>query len=551
MSISEQKTKSKSAVGLFFSGVFVLTLANVLVKAVGLISKIILNRVVGSVGAGYYSSAYEIYAYLYVISTSGLPVALSIMISKCRAKGKYKEAKRIYDLALALFLVIGITFSLLMIAFADKIALMIGARETRLCIVAIAPTMLFICISSCLRGYFQGFQLMHPTAISQIIEAISKVAVGVMLALFAKSKGYPDYVVAACTVFGVTLGVFLGMIYLYVKKLKFNEEKYFFCVSEENNEDKKALIKELFKIAVPITLSSSVLSLTTVIDTLMVQNRLLAYGMNDLSIKIYYGDYTSLVISMFNLPTILFYPIVNALVPLISATKEKGDEAKNEAIRCQSLRIVTLISVPCAVGLGFFSYPILDLLMFKSDSVKRASPWLSIVAVSVIFLGIIATTNAFLNTSGKQKLPVISMGVGALGKLLSNYLLLGKIGIWGAPISTVICYILAAALNVLFVVKYVGKLPPINKIFTVPIFNAIFSIGLSAVIYLGLTHVIAAKLATVIAIFIAVLLYALLSLKFKVITEDDILMLPKGNKILKLLYKYNIITRNRTKCIKK
>lgn len=550
MDINNQKTSPKSAIGMFFSGVFILTLANILVKAVGLVSKIVLNRVVGSVGAGYYSSAYEIYAYLYVISTSGLPVALSIMVSKSRAKGKFKEAKKIFDIALIVLLIIGIVFSMLMIIFANQIAEFIGAEQTTLCIISIAPTMLFICLSSCMRGYFQGYQLMQPTAISQIIEASAKVGIGVLFALWAKDKGYPDYTVAAFTILGVTVGVLLGMIYLYIKKLFFKDKNYnleYLVIEDEKVKSNKQILKELFLIAIPITLSSSVLSLTTIIDTLMVQNRLITYGMSELSVRIYYGDYTSLVISMFNMPTILFYPIANALVPLISATREKGDVKKSEEIRELSLRIITLIAVPCAVGLGVFSYPILDLLMFKQDSVARAAPWLSIAAVSVIFLGIIATTNAFLNTAGRQKLPIISMLIGATAKLISNYFLLGKIGILGAPISTVICYLLAASSNIYFTVKYVGKLPNVKKIFGLPILSSILSIGTSAIVYLMLISFLSSKFATILSIIIAIFLYLFTSLKLKSITADDILLLPNNEKIFKIFSKIGIFTKNRTK----
>ena len=446
-----EKSKSNSASKLFFTGVFVLTIANVLVKAVGLVSKIVLNRVVGSIGAGYYSSAYEIYAYLYVISTAGLPVALSILVSRCRARGRFKEAKKIFEISFMVFLVIGLIFSSLMIVFSDQIADFIGAPQTSLCIVSIAPTMLFVCLSSCMRGYFQGYQLMQPTGISQLIEATCKVGIGVAFSFWAKKQGFPDYKVAAYTILGVTVGVLLGMIYLYIKKLFFQDKTYNLEYSAFENDEIRSnrdILKELFKIAIPITLSSSVLSLTTIIDTLMVQNRLLSSGMNEIAVRVYYGDYTSLVISMFNLPTIFFYPIASALVPLISATKEQGDEAKNEKIRSMSLKVITLISMPCAIGLGVFSYPILDLLMFKEASVERAAPWLSIASVSVLFLGIIAATNTFLNASGKQRLPIISMLFGAAAKLISNYFLLGKVGMMGAPISTVICYVCASTLNV-------------------------------------------------------------------------------------------------------
>ena len=326
-------TKKRSAKNLFFSGVIILTVANILVKSVGLISKIALNRVVGSIGAGYYSSAYEIYAFLYVISTAGLPVAISIMVSRAVVSGKIKEANKIFDTSFIVFMTMGLVLSGLMLLFSRELANFIGAPETRLCIITIAPTIFFICISSCIRGYFQGFQLMAPTAISQFIEAICKVGIGVGLALYAKSKNLPDYTVAAYTVAGVTAGVFFGMVYLYIKKLRFKEKNYISCYAEEKEKYKTgSIIRQMFTIGIPVTVSSTVLSLTTVFDTLMIQTRLLKGGFDPTTVKIYYGDYTSLVISMFNLPTILLYPIANALVPLISGAVAKGSNERNDKI---------------------------------------------------------------------------------------------------------------------------------------------------------------------------------------------------------------------------
>lgn len=537
---------SKSAKNLFFSGVIVLTFANLLVKAVGLISKIALNRVVGSIGAGYYSSAYEIYAYLYVISTAGLPVALSIMIAKSRSKGRLLEAKKIFEIAIITFLIIGFTFASLMIVFSDELAIIIGAPETSLSIIAIAPTMLFICISSCMRGYFQGYQLMAPTAISQFIEALCKVGIGVTLALWAKSKGYGDHVVASYTILGVTIGVLIGMIFLYIKRLIFKEELYFDLEIPLSTEVRgvKSILKEMLQIAIPITLSSSVLSLTTVLDTLMVQNRLLEYGMNEISVRIFYGDYTSLVISMFTLPTIFLYPIANALVPLITTAHERQNAEAENRIRSLSIRLILIIALPCAIGLGIFSKPILSLLMFKADSVARAAPWLSIAAVSVLFLGIISITNAFLNSVGKQRLPIISMLAGAGVKLVSNYILLAKIGIYGAPISTVLCYLVASSINVYFVVKHVGELPNIGKAILKPFLCSLLAIGISAIIYYFLTQILLDKFVTIVAILLAVACYLVLVLKTNSITEEEILMIPNGEKLTKLLKRLKILPKN-------
>lgn len=540
------KTEKKSAVNMFFSGVAILTIASILVKSVGLISKIVLNTVVGSEGAGYYSTAYEIYAFLYVISTSGLPIAISIMISKRRARGKLKEAKKIYDVALILFVIIGTLLTSLMIIFSGNIAHFISAPNTAICIIAVAPTLLFICVSSCLRGYFQGYQLMRPTAISQFIEALCKVGVGVGFAMFAISRGYDAYTVAAFTILGVTVGVFLGMCYLYFRKLFFKEKEYYQAdkiINEEKPLKTKGIIKELISIAIPITISSSVLSLTTIIDTFMVQSRLLSSGMAEDMVRVLYGDYTTLVISMINLPTILIYPIANALVPLITSAIANKDFTSSNNMRSFSLRVINIISIPCALGLGIFSKPILDLLMFTEASVNRASSWLSIGAVSVVLLGLIAATNAFLNTAGKQKLPIISMLAGAAVKLVFNYFLIGKLGIYGAPLSTVLCYFTAASLNIFFTVKHVGKLPNVKKIFALPLLCGVFSIGGSALLYLLLDMLMPGKIATVICIIVAVISYLFMILRTKTVTKDEIMLLPHGEKMISLFKKIGFISK--------
>lgn len=551
MEKNNRSTVKKGAVNMFFSGVLILTLANILVKATGLIFKIVLNRVVGSAGAGYYSSAYEIYAFLYVIATSGLPVALSIMVAKSRARGRFREAKKIFDVAIVVFLIIGGIFASLMILFSGNIAELISAPDTTICIIAVAPTILFICLSSCMRGFFQGYQLMKPTAISQYIEALGKVLIGAGFAIYAKSRGFDDYVVASYTILGVTVGVFLGMVFLYIKKLIFKDKSYneafLLEMSLEHGEDRecksvKQILKELSVIAIPITISSSVLSLTTIIDTFMVQGRLMAFGLEESLVRIYYGDYTSLVISMFNLPTILFYPIANALVPLISASYEAGNHEGSSKMRSFSLRVINMIALPCALGLGVFSYPILDLLMFKNDSVQRSAPWLSIAAVSVIFLGLISATNVFLNTAGKQRYPIISMLVGAVAKLVANYILLEKIGIWGAPISTVICYLLASTLNIYFVVKHVGALPDIKSVFGLPLLCGVLSIGASAGLFFLLNMIIPMKAATILSILLSAVGYVFLVIKTKTVTVDEIIMLPHGEKAVYILKKVKFLS---------
>ncbi|MBQ8566805.1 MAG: polysaccharide biosynthesis protein [Clostridia bacterium] len=533
-------TEKRSSKKLFFSGVIILTVANILVKSVGLISKIALNRVVGSVGAGYYSSAYEIYAFLYVISTAGLPIAISIMVSKSRAAGRLSETEKIYNTAFKFFATMGLVLTGLMIIFSRQLASLMGAPETYVCIRAVAPTLLFICISSCIRGYFQGYQLMGPTAISQIIEAVFKVVIGIGGAIYAKKMGYTDNIVAAYTVLGVTVGVFIGMVYLCVKRLVFKKEQFYDKISEESKST-RALVKEMLYIAIPITVSSSVLSLTTIFDTFTIQHRLLSFGMDKATIRVYYGDYTSIVISMFNLPTILLYPIANAIVPLVAASGEENNLSLQNKIREMGLRLMGIIAIPSAIGLSVFSFPILDLLMFRQDSAERASAWLSVSALSVIFLGLISVSNAFLNSAGKHRMPIISMLCGAIVKLMVNYLLIGKIGIVGASVGTVCCYITAAILNLYFVTRYIGKLPKPSGVLVMPFICSVICIGSAVIAYTVLSLCAPNKICTLLAIGTAVIVYVITVVASGTVTNEELKLLPMGNKIVKVINRLNFV----------
>mgnify|MGYP002752950156 CR=1 FL=1 len=189
--------KVRNSSKLFFSGVLILTISNLIVKAIGLMFKIPMNHIVGDEGMGYYNEAYTIYTFLYMISTAGLPTAISIMVADSRAAGKVRQVKRIFRVSLGLFFAIGIVGMLVMLLGAGPLSTMIGAENTKYCIMAIAPTLFFICISSALRGYFQGYQSMFPTAVSQLIEAVCKLGVGITLALYAIRMDLPIYIAAA------------------------------------------------------------------------------------------------------------------------------------------------------------------------------------------------------------------------------------------------------------------------------------------------------------------------------------------------------------------
>ncbi|MBQ2727036.1 MAG: polysaccharide biosynthesis protein [Clostridia bacterium] len=476
-----EKGRAKSA---FLSGVVILTVSNLLTKLAGLLFKIPMNYIVGDTGMGYYNSAYSVYTFFYMLSTSGLPVALSVMVSENRAEGNVTGAKNVYRAALTLFAAGGLITAGIMLFAADSLAEMIRSEKSALSVMIAAPTMLCICISSAVRGYFQGCGNMLPTAVSQLIEALGKLVIGIAAAVYAIRMGYGIHVIAAYAVSGLTLGSLIGMIYLLIAKFIRRDRD----LMPENlvlrNEKQPAgdIIRRFVKISLPVTVSASVMSLTNMIDTAMIQRVLQNSGMSGETAAALYGNYTSLAVPMFNLPPVLVYPIAYSLVPAVAAAFASGRiEEAREKIQT-SLRYAVIIGLPCAMGMTVLADPILCLL-YKPESAHMASPLLALLAPSSFFVCILAVTNSILQSCGEERKPVISMLAGALVKGISSRILLQTMGISGAPVSTLLCYLTVTALNFTFVVRAGGIRISFVRVFLRPMLASSLCALTAAAVY--------------------------------------------------------------------
>lgn len=539
-------SKIKNSTKLFFSGVVVLTVANLLVKAIGLLFKIPMNKVVGDTGMGYYTSAYTIYTFFYMISTSGLPIAVSILISESRTKGQLRQIKKIFRTTVALFFSIGLVGMLAMMIGANSFASMLKASPTSACIMAIAPTLFFICISSALRGYFQGFQQMVPTAVSELIEALCKLAVGIILALYAIDQNYPIHIVAAYAAFGLTIGAGLGMLFLCISKLLFKETIYTAefvettGVSDETTPTSKILAR-LVKVALPITISASVMSLTNMIDMVIVQRLLQETGMSQLEATTVYGNYTTLAVPMFNLPPVLIYPISAAIIPLLSVAHSQGDKKRCRTIMESALRVAVLIGVPCAFGMSALARPILSLFFRVESSIDMAYPLLRLLAPSSLFVCILSITNAILQACGRERKPVISMLCGAMVKIVSNYFLIQIIGMKGTPISTFLCYLTVTCLNFGFVAKYAEIVPNIKQVFLRPFICGILCAATALGTYTLASRFTGNAASTLAAIACAGIVYLFLIFITGAVVTEDVKLLPKGDKICAVLKRTHLL----------
>ncbi|MBQ1963375.1 MAG: polysaccharide biosynthesis protein, partial [Clostridia bacterium] len=352
----------------FFSGVLLLTLSTISVKAIGLFYKIPMLSYLGAEGMGYFNSAYEIYALFCVIATAGLPVALSVLISAAMARCEEERAERIYRLALRIFLGIGILGSLLMLLFARRFCGWIKNENAYLCMLSISPTVFLICLASALRGYFQGHQRMLPTALSQLLEAIGKLGFGLLLARWALAKGYDTPTVAAFAGLGLTLGEVLSVLYLILEKLRFHGKRGRVDRGERSESADRYVLRDLARLSLPMTLGASLVSLTKLIDMTMILRRLQSIGYSEALANEAYGSYTTLALSLYGLLPSLINSVSIPLVPILSAAISSGDLPRQQQMVKLSYRLTAFFAIPASLGLSAFARPVLSLLFGKDPA---------------------------------------------------------------------------------------------------------------------------------------------------------------------------------------
>ena len=540
-------TKPNTTKKVFFSGVLLLTLSTILVKFVGLFYKIPMLSYLGSEGMGYFHSAYEIYAIFCIIATAGLPVALSVLVSTAIAERNEREVERIWRVSLTLFVIIGFVGSVVMWALARPICGWIRSENTLGCMISIAPTLFFVCVSSAIRGYFQGYQKMMPTAISQLLEALGKLVFGLLFAHMALKRGAGVPTLAAAAGWGVTAGTVLSTLYLTAEKMRFNKK---LTKSEGQNRTQSdcSVRKKLLRIAVPITLGSFLISLTKVVDMSMILRRLQAIGYTSAQANEAYGSYTTLAISVFALLPTLLNSISLPLVPLLSSSIACGDKETEGRMIELSYRINALIAIPASIGITLFAKPILSLLFVNHvQALETAAPLLSILGISVFLSCMITATNSVLHAYCEVKKPIYSTLVGVLVKGITAYVLIGipAIGIWGAPISSFFCNAAIVMMNMHFVSKFCSKID-IKSLFVQPTLLGLLTVGIAYGEHLFLRYRFGeGALITLIPMATAAVLYLVLGCFLGAISEEDILALPGGMRLCTVLRKLHLLSRNK------
>ena len=528
----------------FVSGVSALTLSALLVKVIGLLYKIPLLHVLGAEGMGYFNAAYEIYTLFFVISTAGLPVAVSVLIAESAAGGRMFNVARIHKISFGIFAAVGAVGALAMSFGALAFSEWLESEGAYLSILAISPTVLFVCISGAVRGFFQGCQNMMPTALSQVIEAMGKLLLGLSFALLGARKGLSVETCAALAVLGVTVGTLISCLYLLVEKHAFR------LVCPQNRVDlaldsKGSIIKRLALLAVPVTLSSSLAGVSRIVDMTVLLRRLQTIGFPSDVATAMYGSYSTLAVPVYHLPASLVAGISVALVPILTAAVEEKNGAKASDLIASSLRLCALVALPCGAGITVFSKPILSLLFAgEGDAIEIAAPLLAVLGLSVLSSCLAAVTNAVLHAYKKATLPIYSMLAGTAVKMVSAYLLVGmpEVGIMGAPISTLLCNLVSVGINFYYIDKETHFSASLVSLLGRSFAATIMSIGGSLALYCLLcARVSSQTLVFLLSLSLCGILYLLFATRLGAVSEEDVKMLPGGEKIFVLLTKMKLL----------
>ena len=534
--MSGEKASRKQS---FLQGVAVLTAATIIVKLLGFIYKVPLQNILQERGFGYFNTAYDVYNVLLMISTTGLPVAVSRMISQAQALENYAQIRKIYSVSMKVFLTIGVIGTLVMLVFCKPLSVMVTTNENSwAAIAALSPCVLLICIVSAHRGFFQGQSNMTPTSISQVYEAMIRVVFGLGGAwLLLKKTGSLVYA-AAGGIFGVTMGCVVAVIYLRIQFGKSNQ-----ILQRGGGEAKstRATMKELLAIAVPITLGSAGLQIINLFDTMIYMRRLtgaLAWSSDaaDTAKGIYNFCQT-----IFNLPCSLVTPITISIIPTVTAALTVKNLSGARHTEESAVRTMALITMPCAVGLAVLAEPIIRLLAsnYGAESVATATPILMYLGIAVIFNSTVLLFNAIMQAHGDVTTPVVNMLIGGIVKVIVNYILVGipALNIVGAAIGTVICYLTITILDLIAMRRTVTTRPVIFRNIIRPGLAALLMGAATVLSYRVLARLVSSNtVACLGALVVAVIAYAILVLALQCITYEDCMLFPKGEKIAKILH---------------
>ncbi len=522
----------------FIQGAAVLGIAGLVVKIIGAAFRIPLANAIGLIGTSYYDTAYPYYSWLLVISTSGLPTAISKMVAERTTLGDYRGAHRIFTTALQILLGIGVISAIVMFFGADYLAKLHLLPEVAYSFRALAPALFFVAVMCAYRGYMQGMQQMVPTAFSQVVEQVGKLVIGLSLAILLLPKG-PEYAAMGALI-GVSASELLALFYIilaYRRKWPRLRAR----IERSPRREDGPVAKRLLSLALPITIGASISPLASVVDSALIIRILLKLGYAKETAQTAFSLMRTNVATLTNMPGVLTMALAMSLVPAISGFMARRDKSGMQSVARMGLKLALIIGLPCAMGLYVLAEPVLAMLYPKLSPAELAlaTDLMHTSAIGVIFLSLVQSMTGVIQGMGKPNVPVFNLFIGFLLKVVTQLVLMNipEVNIQGASVSTVVCYAFAGLADTIYVIRK-AKLP-------IAIFDVLFKPLLSSammgfvvyMLYNLMADGVHSASATLAAVGAGVFAYGVMAVYLRFFSREELEYIPGGAKLRRLMYR--------------
>lgn len=521
----------------FVQGAAILGIAGLIVKVIGAAFRIPLANTIGLIGTSYYDTAYPYYSWLLVISSSGLPTAISKMVSERVTLGDYRGAHRVFTTAMQILCCIGLLTSILMFFGSDYIARLHMLPEAAYCFKALAPALFFVALMCAYRGYMQGMQQMVPTAISQVVEQVGKLAVGLTLAFMLLDAG-PEYAAMGALI-GVTVSELLALIYVMLSYRR-RWPKIRARLERSVRREAEPVAARLMAIALPITIGASISPLASVVDSALIIRILLKLGYAKETAQTAFSLMRTNVATLTNMPGVLTMALAMSLVPAISAFSAKRDHAGIQDTARLGLKLALIIGLPCAVGLFVLASPILAMLYpnLTEGELTLAVDLMHTSSIGVIFLSLVQSMTGVIQGMGKPNVPVFNLFIGFVLKVASLLALMNipQINIQGAAVSTVVCYAFAGIADTIYVIRRAKLRLGLVDVLLKPVLSSGVMGFVVFMIYSFMQEMEHQVLPTLAAVAVGVFAYGVMAIYFRFFSREELAYIPGGQRIRKLMY---------------
>lgn len=527
-----KSTQKKS----FVMGAAILGLAGVVCKVIGALFRIPLYNLLED-GMAYYEAVYPYYSWLLVVSSAGIPTAISRMVAERVTMGDYAGAKRVFRKAQALLLGIGVVTSLIMFLGADWFASLVEVGEgVVLSFRALAPALLFVSLMCAYRGYLQGLQCMTGTAVSQLTEQVVKLIAGLFFAAKLLPRGLEYAAMGA--LLGISLSELLALLVIAVFYVF--RQRQLPQAAERAAAEEGGVIRSLLAIAIPVTIGASIMPMTGIIDSVLIVSTLKDIGFSEAEANLRYVALRTNVTTIINMPAVLTTALAMSLVPAVGAARRRRDREGIRSISLTAIKLSMIVGLPCAVGLFVLGEQVIDFLYdITPDRLAVAASLMRISAIGVMFLSLVQTLTGIIQGLGKQQVPVINLALGAVVKVVLMLTIMRDpaINIDGAAIATVACYAVAGVLDLVYLTRLVRLSFSVWDLFGKPL---LASLLMGGVVYLAerlLVWLVGANTASTLgAVAVGIVVYLALVLVLRMFSREDLERIPGGARLGRLLY---------------